>query len=210
MITEILLPLALCISIDCIYKVLFAILTNKDVDVHLFFNTLDFDRKLEHEQNLIVLNIVYLCTIAISWVLYLFVNFETFFYNWVDLYVFSQVFTMLRYHNLPKYDKIAVALAPFVVFFFQTHLLRQLIAYSTLPFSAVVVLDKQMFPETRFISAKIEKQVNKFEAFSFVGFWISAFVQFFLHPNVGDIIFFPICFLLNLKQMGASIGSVAR
>ena len=166
-------------------------------NTHLF-NDLEFERKIIHEQQSILHNIMYLFSVIFMFVMRLLLPFNTYSYlSWFSLYTIVQTFLILRQYNIKKIDKIVSAIVCVALWFVKSDHMTLLILYSIFHMDPVVYIDKVLFGKNAYLE-NYHQLLLRTDTILFFIFWPIALVSFFINPCWMDIAIIPISFYYQI------------
>jgi len=199
MFTEIVVVIVTLLIIHFSRIILQKLLTDEETDA-LFFEDLQFNRKIQWEKDQIVNNLMYIWSVVLMILLRIVVPFSQFKYcSWFMLYVLVQTFMLVFQHTLSRTDKTAAAVVCVLFCFFPSSHLNQLILYSLLHFDPLVKMDKQLFGKKAFLQ-NYHSLLCKLDTVLFFLFWPLTLYCFVQHVNVIDSLLIPFSFYFQLFQ----------
>jgi len=205
-ITELLLVLITLTTVYYVRKILYKLLADDAAAIHIF-EDLHFTRKINHEQDTIVHNLMYVFSVLLLFILRVFLPFSTFYwFSWFHLYAIIQTFLICQYNNLSKLEKVVAVVACILYYFIPSNHLNNLILYSTLHMDPVVAMDKALFGRKAYL-AVYHKTLLRVDVLFFFIFWPLSTISFWLNPDIIDIITIPISFYYQLYQTNTLLNN---
>ena len=198
-VTEILILVVTFATVFYTKQILKRILIDDAFETHVF-NGLDFQHKINFEQNKIVQNIMYIFSVLFLFVLRFLVPFSHFeLYSWFHLYVFVQTYMLFDNVQLSHVDKGVAVAASMLYYVTPSNHMDNLILFSTLHLGPIVTMDTQLFDDKAFLR-KYHKRMLRLDTALFVVFWQLSLLSFCYNPCLVDIIAIPISFYYQLFQ----------
>ena len=180
-------------------KIIIRILADDAFDTHIF-DHIDFTRKIQWEQDIMVNNLMYIFSVLFLFFMRIIVPFGLFeWYTWFHLYAIVQTLLVLRTRHLTFIDKSVSVSACIAYYFIPSNHMNNLILYSTLHMDPLVSMDRSLFSDKAYLK-NYHQRLLRLDTVLFFVFWPLSLLSFLYYPCVIDVVSIPLSFYYQLYQ----------